>query len=78
VQEVAEELAAKWVVPQIVNDAATVGIRARVVELRVGDPWKLRAQQRLDLRIPRRVDRGFVRQHGIGAGTLRHRQRDDD
>jgi hypothetical protein len=63
VQQVAEKPAAERVIAEIMNDAAAIREGPRFHQGGFGRLRKSRQQQRLDRRIPRRIDHRFVRQH---------------
>src|SRR5579872_2118062 len=67
VDQVAEEMAAEWVVAHVLEYAAGIGIAMRFLQLfrfGLGIPGQ---QQRLDVGIPSRVDDGFVSEDGIAV-----------
>ncbi len=77
VQEVAEEMAVVRVIAEVLNDGAAVGVSFGFAQLVGCGVGKAREKQRLDRRLPRGIDNGFVRENGIGA-RLRREQRQQD
>jgi len=82
VHHVREPVAAKRVIPNVLNNRSAIRIRMRRPQLLVGQPRIPRPQQRHNLRQPRHVHYLFMRKHRIRVRPLRqqkkhHRHRGD-
>src|SRR5208337_2112220 len=64
-RQIAELLAAEWVVAEVLDDGAAVGIGMRLRNLVFRQRRKSLEQQRPDLIFPEQVDNFFMRQDGI-------------
>src|SRR5580700_11384842 len=71
VRQVAEKMAAVWVIAHVLDDRAAVGIGLRLTQLLFSGSRKTGEQKRLDMCFPNRIDDGFVGEYGIGAGVAR-------
>jgi hypothetical protein len=68
VGEVGEELVAERVVADVLNDAATIGVGAGMLDLSGGEIRVAAEEQRDDGGLPGEVDELFVGEEGVGAG----------
>jgi hypothetical protein len=62
-QEIAEEVAAKWVITHVLDDGATVGVGARLAQLFLCRVRVAFEQKRLDAGIPVAIDDGLMRKN---------------
>jgi hypothetical protein len=63
VNEVAEIPAAEWIVPEVLNDAASIGVPMRNFELFFGGIWKALEQSRPDRVVPEAINECLVREY---------------
>ena len=72
--EIAEDLVAERVVPDILNDATAVSVRVGLQQVLRRGVGETREQQRLDLLVPHQIDDLFVSQDRIGWADRRTHQ----
>ena len=74
VNQIAEELASKRVVPEVLNDAAAVGVAVGDVELFRSECRVLRQQERLKRILPSQIDDRFVGKESVTGQCRRQEQ----
>src|SRR4029077_4425548 len=77
-REVAEKGVPVRVIAHILNDGAAVGVSLRSAQIFFGCLREFFQQQRLDVRLPNRIDNGFVREDSVGVNGRRQRQQNGD
>jgi len=77
-REVAEKRAAVGVVAHILNDGSAVSVGLRPAEIFLGCLWELFQEERLDVRLPSRIDDGLMRKDGVGMNGGWQRQQNGD
>ena len=77
-REIAEERAAVGIVAHVLNDGAPIGVGLRAAQIFLGGLRKFSQQQRLDVRLPCRINDGFVREHRVGTNGSRHHQQNGE
>ena len=64
--EIAEVFAAEWVVAQVLDDRASVGVCMRLFDLVFGEIRKAMQQERTDLGCPYQIDDFLMSENRVG------------
>jgi len=70
VSQTAEEMISVRVIAEVLNDGAAVSVAVRFFQLLGRSVWKTLQEQRTDIRLPRAVDNGFMREDRVGCGRF--------
>ena len=66
--QVAEFLAAEWIIPEVLDDGTAVRIGVGFLDLIVRKAGKAMLDERPDVRSPQQVDDFLVGENGVGRG----------
>jgi len=70
VSQTAEEVISVRVIAEVLNDGAAVSVAVRFFQLLRRGLWKTLQKQRTDIRLPRAVDNGFMREDSVAYGRF--------
>src|SRR5712691_9256041 len=76
-QQIAEEVAAKWIVAQVLNNAPAVSVTVGFPELLLAGFGKALNQYWLDRVGPKRIDDGLMSQHRVTTRVGRETEQDE-